>query len=98
MTAYIIGRITVTDPERYAEYTKATPEVIAQFEGKFIARGGNKVSLEGQTETARIVILEFPTLERAEAFFNSPEYQQVKKLREGAADAQFIAVEGCLPV
>lgn len=97
MPAYIIGRVTVTDPGRYAEYMKATPAVIAQFGGKFIARGGDKITLEGEIETARLVILEFPSMERAQAFFNSAEYQQVKSLRAGAANAQFIAIDGYVP-
>jgi uncharacterized protein (DUF1330 family) len=77
---------------------QATPGVIARFGGKFIARNGEKVTLEGETETARVVILEFPSMELAQAFFNSPEYQQAKLLREGAAEAQFIAIDGYNPV
>jgi len=94
MPAYFIGRIEVTDPSRYSEYMKATPGVIAKYGGKFIARGGETTTLEGPEETRRIVIIEFPSLEAAKAFFQSAEYQQAKQLREGAAEAQFIAVEG----
>jgi uncharacterized protein (DUF1330 family) len=94
MAAFIIGRIEITDPERYAQYMKATPAVIEKYQGRFIARGGEKVCLEGAVETARVVIIEFPTLQHAQEFFNSTDYQQVKSLREGAAIAQFIAIEG----
>lgn len=94
MPAYIIGRIKITDPDRYTQYTAVTPGVIAKYGGKFIARGGDKVTLEGEAETARIVILEFPSMERATAFFSSHEYQQAKLLREGAAEAQFVAIDG----
>jgi uncharacterized protein (DUF1330 family) len=97
MPAYIIGRVTVTDTDQYAQYMQATPAVIAKFGGKFIARGGEKVTLEGETETARVVIIEFPSMELAQAFFHSPEYQQAKLLREGAAEAQFIAIDGYTP-
>jgi len=95
MPAYIIGRVEITDPARYAEYMKATPSVIARFGGKFIIRGGDAVTLEGPPETRRIVVIEFPTLDQARAFYDSDEYLQAKKLRDGAAVAQFIAMDGC---
>lgn len=94
MLAYIIARVEVTDWTHYREYTKATPEVIARYGGKFIVRGGEIVTLEGETETRRLVIIEFPTLKQAQEFYHSPEYTQVKLLRAGAAVGQFIAVEG----
>jgi uncharacterized protein (DUF1330 family) len=97
MPAYIIGRIQVTDKTRYTEYTKATPAIIAKFGGHFIARGGESVTLEGPEETRRVVIIEFPTLNDAKAFFHSEEYAETKKLRDGAAVAQFFAIDGVAP-
>jgi uncharacterized protein (DUF1330 family) len=97
MPAYIIARVEVTDPERYREYTTATPAAIARFGGKFIVRGGEVLTLEGPRETRRVVIIEFPNLERAKAFYNSPEYTAARKLREGAAEGQFLAIDGWTP-
>jgi uncharacterized protein (DUF1330 family) len=94
MPAYIIARVAVTDWTRYREYTKATPAAIARFGGKFIVRGGEIVNLEGEPETCRLVVIEFPSLDQAKAFYNSPEYGEAKKLRAGAAIGQFLAVEG----
>jgi uncharacterized protein (DUF1330 family) len=94
MPAYIIARIDVTDPNQYRRYTDATPAVIERFGGKFIIRGGEVATLEGPQETRRIVVIEFPTVERAKEFFNSEEYSKVKQLREGAATGQFLAIEG----
>ena len=94
MPAYIIGRVDVTDWSRYAEYMKGTPAVIAEFGGRFLARGGEVVTLEGAEETGRVVILEFPTLEAATRFYHSEAYQRLKGLREGAATAQFVVIEG----
>jgi uncharacterized protein (DUF1330 family) len=94
MAAYIIARVEVTDWDRYKEYVKRTPGVISQYEGKFIARGGEMVTLEGPEETRRVVIIEFPSLEKAKEFFNSQEYQGARKLREGAAIAQLLAIDG----
>ena len=94
MTAYIIARINVTNMEQYKKYTAVTPEVIGQFGGRFIVRGGEKVTLEGPEETNRMVVIEFPSLERAQAFYQSDAYQEAKKLREEAATGQFIVVDG----
>ena len=94
MPAYIIGRVQVTDWERYAEYMKLTPAIIAQHGGRFIARGGESVTLEGPEVTERVVILEFPTFAAAQQFFHSDEYRHAKTLREGAAIAQFFAMDG----
>jgi uncharacterized protein (DUF1330 family) len=94
MPAYVIARIDISDSERYKEYVKATPAVIAKFGGRFIARGGETVTLEGPAETRRVVLIEFPSLEQAKAFYDSPEYREAMKLREGAADASLVAVAG----
>ena len=94
MAAYIIVRMHVTDAERYQEYAKATPDVVAQYGGRFIVRGGETVTLEGPEEKDRIVVLEFPSLDQAKAFYGSAEYTAAAKLRAGAASAQFVAVEG----
>jgi uncharacterized protein (DUF1330 family) len=94
MPAYIIARIEVTDWDRYAEYIKATPAVIARYGGKFVVRGGRIVTLEGEPESRRLVVIEFPNLEKAQEFFKSPEYSKVKELRSGAAIGQFLAVDG----
>ncbi len=94
MAAYIIGRVQVTDWPRYAEYMKQTPGIIAQYGGRFIARGGESMTLEGPEETDRVVILEFPTFAAAKQFFHSEEYQSARTLREGAAVAQFFAIDG----
>jgi uncharacterized protein (DUF1330 family) len=95
MPAYIMARVEVTDWDRYREYTKATPDVIAKFGGKFIVRAGEMVPLEGPEETRRIVVIEFPGLAEAKAFYHSEEYTKVKELRLGAATGQFFAIEGC---
>ena len=94
MAAYMIARINVTDMDRYNEYIKVTPGIIAKFDGRFIVRGGETVTLEGPEEKWRIVVVEFPDLEKAKEFYYSPEYTDAKKIREGAALAQFVAIEG----
>ena len=97
MPAYIIALIHITDRERYSAYMNLAPTVIAAFGGKFIARGGRTTTLEGAPEDRRVVLVEFPTFERAEAFYRSEQHAQMARAREGAATATFILVEGCVP-
>jgi len=97
VAAYIIALIEVTDPEKYAQYAKLTPNAIAKYGGRFIVRGGKSLTLEGPPESRRIVTLEFPTFEQAQAFYNSSDYQHAKSFRDGAAKATFILVDGHHP-
>ena len=94
MPGYIIARVKVTDTDKYWGYLKVTPAIVAKYGGKFIIRGGEKVTLEGAPIEDRIVVIEFPNLEKAKAWYNSKEYQDARNLREGAAEASFCAVDG----
>ncbi|MGF1595498.1 MAG: DUF1330 domain-containing protein [Acidimicrobiales bacterium] len=95
MTAYAIFRVKVTDPERYEKYKLLSPGAVAAHGGRFIVRGGESEVLEGEPEDRRLVVLEFPDLDAARAFYDSPEYLDARKARAGAAEMQMIIVEGC---
>lgn len=90
---YIVARITVTDPDAYAAYVKSASEAIRMYGGKPLARGGAVVELEGGSRP-RNVIIEFESLDQAKRYYHSPEYQAALKLREGAATAEIVAIEG----
>ena len=94
MPAYVIAETDIHDPEQYGKYTAAVPETLAANGGRFVARGGELAVLEGDWEPKRLVILEFDDLEAVKRWFESPEYQEVKRLREGAATLRVVAVEG----
>lgn len=94
MSAYVIARVNVTDPSKYENYKALAPAAIEKAGGKYLARGGAVELLEGPGEDRRVVILEFPNMDAARNFYNSVEYQTAKKEREGAADGQFLIVEG----
>ena len=94
MPAYLIARIHVTDPEKYRGYMALSPAAIEKYGGRFLARGGEIATLEGEPEERRVVIVEFPSLEAARTFYDSPEYREARAAREGAAEAQFFVVEG----
>lgn len=93
MSAYVVGRIHVKDLEQYKKYTQATPAIIQKYGGKFLVRAGRTVTFEGSAES-RVVIIEFPSLEKAQQFYHSPEYQQARQLRLAAAEGALFAVEG----
>ena len=92
--AYVLVQVEVSNPQQYGEYTKLSPGIIEKFGGRFLARGGRTATLEGPPARGRVVVVEFPSFERAQEFYNSPEYQAARKVREGAATAQFVLVEG----
>ena len=94
MPAYLVARVNVTDPEKYEAYKKLSPAAIAAFGGRFLSRGGNLETLEGAPETRRVVIVEFPDMQAARDFYDSPQYRKARAAREGAAEAQFFIVEG----
>jgi uncharacterized protein (DUF1330 family) len=94
MPAYLLAHVDVQNWDAYREYMRHTPRVIAKFGGRFLARGGEMVTLEGPEETLRVVLVEFPTLDHAKNFYSSPDYKAVKKLREGAGSAKLVAIDG----
>lgn len=94
MSAYVILDIEVTDPAGYEEYKKLGPPTVAQYGGKYIARGGQSANLEGDWQPERIVLVEFPTVEQARAWIDSPEYAPARALRHKYAKSKTIVVEG----
>lgn len=94
MTAYVILRIRVIDSEKLKPYQSVAPSIISKYNGKILIRGGVSVSLEGPEENRRIVMIEFPTLEKAKKFYQSEEYIEAIELRKGAAEFEAMAIEG----
>jgi len=94
MAAYVIVEISITDPNEYEEYKKLTPASIAAYDGRFIVRGGQTASLEGDWQPERIVVLEFPSVVRAKEWWNSDEYAKAKEIRQRTAHTKMIVVEG----
>ena len=94
MPAYVIAGIEVTDPEAYRGYTSQVPGIVERFGGKFVVRGGQAENLEGEAPR-RLIVLEFPNVERARAFYTSPEYQKIIPIRQRNAKTSFLTlVEG----
>ena len=93
MTAYWIARATVTDPDSYGQYAKLAGPAIEAHGGRFLARGGKQLTLEGR-EHARNVVIAFPSLEAAKACYHSEAYQEALRFAEGASERDVCIVEG----
>jgi uncharacterized protein (DUF1330 family) len=94
MSAYLIARVHVTDPERYKGYAALTPAAIAKYGGRFVVRGGaghdaRRPARERSRRGHRV-----PVRRARREFWSSPEYAEAKSKRQGAANGQFILVDG----
>ena len=94
MPAYVIVDVTIQDFKEYEEYKKLTPAAIAAYDGKFIVRGGQTTTLEGEWNPGRIVVLEFPTVDRAKEWWSSEIYTKAKIIRQRSANTKMIIVDG----
>ncbi len=94
MAAYIIVQVDVTDPETFETYRAQVPATLAPFGGEFIVRGGDMEVLEGDWPIPRCVVIRFPDMEKARAWWASAEYEGPKALRQASANANMIVVEG----
>ena len=97
MPAYIVGDVTVTDPEAFKEYSRQVPATIAAYGGKYHVRGGAVDVIEGTWNPKRLVVIEFESTAQAKRWLESPEYQPLKKLRLKAATTNMILIEGYKP-
>ena len=94
MAAYVIANIDVKDPDGYAGYSKLARPAIEKYGGKAIVRNGEVAVKEGSWVPKRLVILQFESLEQAHAFYDSPEYQEARAVREKYSSADFLIIEG----
>lgn len=97
MVAYVINDMEVTDPELLEEYKQLSPPTVAQYGGRFLARGGRVETIEGAWSPKRLVIIEFPSVEKARAWVESVEYEQARRLRQRASRSNIVVVEGVPP-
>ena len=94
MPAYVIVDVSISNHEEYEEYKKLTPAAIAAYDGRFVVRGGRTETLEGNWNPERIVVLEFPTFERAKEWWASEIYSTPKAIRQRSAKTKMIVTEG----
>ncbi len=94
MPAYLIVDIEITDPAGFEEYKKRVVPIIEKYGGKYIVAAGALKILEGDWNPRRIVVIEFPSMKRAEEWLNCDEYREPRKMRQCAAKTNMILVEG----
>jgi uncharacterized protein (DUF1330 family) len=97
MAAYVIGQVEIRDPEAYKAYAEQVPATIAKYDGEYLVRGGRMEILEGQWPQRRIVVLKFPSLERAREWYDSEDYAGPKGIRQSASVGDLMVVEGIVP-
>jgi uncharacterized protein (DUF1330 family) len=94
MPAYVVVNVTVRDPQRYEEYKRLASAAVSAHGGRYVARGAPVDVREGDWSPSRLVILEFPDVERARRWWSSPEYAPARALRQSCADTQLVITEG----
>ena len=94
MAAYVVVSIEIHDPVQYEEYRRIAPPSIALYGGRYLVRGGALGLLEGEWMPQRLVVLEFPTVEQARAWWGSPEYAPAKAIRQASAHTDMVVVAG----
>ena len=94
MPAYVIADIEITDPAGYEAYRPLAAASVARFGGRFLARGGKAVLLEGAPAPERIVVAEFADAAAARRWYDSEEYQAALKIRQANSRGRVILVEG----
>jgi uncharacterized protein (DUF1330 family) len=94
MSAYVIGDVEVTDQAVFQEYRNRVGATVEQYGGRFVVRGGKVNPKEGDWQLHHLLMLEFPSLEQAERWYNSPEYKPLIAIREKAARTHLLIAEG----
>ena len=96
--AYLIAETEVTDRAEFQKFAQKVPETLAPFSGSFhfVVRGGKTQALEGQPPKG-IVLIAFDSTEKALIWYNSPAYQAIKPIRQGASVSRMFLVEGLPP-
>ncbi|MFK0165965.1 DUF1330 domain-containing protein [Rhizobium sp. NPDC090279] len=97
MPAYIISDVTVRDAEAFQTYRTRAAASIVHYGGHYLVRGGPIERLEGDWSPQAIVIVEFPDLERAGAWYRSPEYARALEVRDQALSRNLVLVDGVSP-
>jgi uncharacterized protein (DUF1330 family) len=97
MPAYLIVDLEVTDPAGYEEYRQQVPASLATHGAKLLVRGGRVATLEGGWKPKRIVVVEFPSMDAAQRWYDSEEYRGPKALRLKSTRGSAILVEGVEP-
>ena len=91
---YVIAQLKVTNSENYKEYVNKVTEVVQKFGGEYLVRNGEYQCIEGESKFPRIVVIKFPSYEKALEWYNSDEYKSVKQIRLNNSEGSNIIIKG----
>ncbi len=91
--AYLISESNVTDPDLMQEYSEKAGPSVAAHDGELIAASTEIAHMDGMWKPPRLVVIRFPSMEKAKAWYNSPGYQAALPLRQRAANSSVVLVE-----
>lgn len=94
MAAYLLAQVQINDRDGFRDYTHAFAPTLAPFGGKVLAADDNAQSVEGTWPAGRVVIIEFDTVDTAQAWYQSDAYQQISSIRRANSDATMVVVGG----
>ncbi len=94
MSAYAIMDVQIHDIGEYMEYMGRIGPLLEAAGARYLVRGGPFTVLEGDYHPHRLVMVEFPSLDAAEAFHSSEEYEALRELRDRCSDTSLVAVSG----
>ena len=95
MKAYLVLDFSVNDLAGFRKYIAEIPAFIAKHSGKYIVRGVQPTPIEGDWKPERMVIIEFPERQKAEAFLRDPEIQDLFKVRQATTTSKLVLADGC---
>ena len=95
MPAYLVGRVEIQDPSWLEEYGPKVQTLVQKHGGRYLVRGGEMDVVEGTTPPSSVmVVIEFPSMEQARAWYHDPEYAPLITLRQSGSDGDLILVDG----
>ena len=94
MAAYFIVHLYIRDPEKFETYRQRVAPLVEEHGGRYLVRGGEHEVVEGDWDPERVVVVEFPSVERAREWYRSPEYRELAEMRQRAAPSQVVLVQG----
>ncbi len=95
--AYIIAEVEVTDPAGLKKYGEKAPEIVASHGGRYVVRGGKVEALEGEEPKGYVVVIGFDSVEKAHAWYDSPDYKAIRGFRQNATHSRLLLAEGVAP-
>ena len=94
MPAYLLVELEIVDPIGFGEYRKAVVPLVEKYGGKYLAASDRVEALEGDWHPKRIVMIEFPSMQKAKEWFGCEEYREPSKIRKRTAKTKMILMEG----